>query len=437
MPYRIERLPLTTVRSGSRTSTLARLSRRRTRLPLRTFDAFLTLARKLDRAKLPVVAPAEERLTTWLRNCAAHRRNLEALREAVRRKAFVVLVPLIRNSAAPRMDEVLRLITGLKLAELLRKRGLDNVVTLGWPVLTPGDEVESGGSAIVQRSGEIEDVSFSGGDTKSYTEKLRANLPGTGFSAWLIDSLARAASEDADSFKARLLLRLFDDEGLAILPTDAVGEGALDFERPEKRMGQIGGLMSVIGVVREGAGPQLEGPLQPLNFPSISATMVEGKVEQWLQKFALSAEEVLAREAKPQVLAKKHLPRDLMGVFSRFKEGTLGALLRAELSLNELEFMPNTEIKRALDNFDLSCDKLRQRAQAEMQREEEINHKQLAKLFHYMLPVGQPQQNVISLLHYLDFYGPEFLKNLRAVLEADDLRHQVVYLAPTKGAAEE
>lgn len=437
MSYRIERLPLTTVRSGTRTSTLARLSRRRSKLPLRTFSAFLALARKLERQKLPVVAPAEERLAAWLRNCGAHRRNLDALRDAMRREAFVILVPMLKRTPVPRMDEVLRLITGLELANLLRKRGLENVVTIAWPVLVSSDEAEAGGSAIIQRTGEIEDISFNGADTKGYIEHLRQTLPGTGFSAWLIDSVARAASDDADTFKTRLLLRLFDDANLAFMPADATGDGGLEFEKLEKRLTQLGGLVSVIGVIKDGMGGTPASPLQPWSFPSISATMVEGKVEQWLQKFGLSAEEVLAREAKPQVLAKKHLPRDITGAFSRFKEAALGALLRTELSLNELDFTPTAEIKRALDSFDLSCDKLRQHAQEEMKREEEINQKQLAKLFHYMLPVGQPQQHVVSLLHYLDFYGPEFLKNLRAVLEADDLRHQVVYLAPTKGAAEE
>jgi hypothetical protein len=438
MSYRIERLPLTTVRSGTRTSTLARLSRRRTKLPLSTFNAFLTLARKLERAKLPVVAPAADRLNAWLRSCGAHRRNLDALRDAMRRDAFVILVPMLKRTAVPRMDEVLRLITGLELAELLRKRGLENVVTLAWPVLVSSDEAEAGGSAIIQRTGELEDISFNGADTKSYIERLRQTLPGTGFSAWLIDAVARAASEDADAFKARLLLRLFDDDGLAFLPSDAAGDNGLEFEKLEKRLTQLGAFVSVVGVVRDGITQgAAESALQPLNYPSISATMVEGKVEQWLQKFGLGAEEVLAREAKPQALAKKHLPRDITGAFSRFKEAALGAMLRTELSLNELDFTPTAEIKRALDSFDLSCDKLRQHAQEEMKREEEINQKQLAKLFHYMLPVGQPQQHVVSLLHYLDFYGPEFLKNLRAVLEADDLRHQVVYLAPTKGAAEE
>lgn len=436
MPYRIERLALTPVRRGTRASTLARLSRRRTKLPLKTFSAFVSLARKLARAKLPVVAPAVERLTSWQRTAGAHRRNQDALREVLNRDAFAIVVPLLKGLAAPRMDELLRLLTGLELAGLLRKRGLKNVVTVGWPVLAPGDEAEAGGSAIIQRSGEIEDVGFSGGDSKGYLERLRQSLPGTGFSAWLIDLVGRSACEDPDAFKSRLLLKLFDDEDLAFLPSDATGDGAFEHDGFDRRLAHLGGLMSIIGVIRDGQA-RGDGGVAPLAYPSMSATMIEGKVEQWLHKFDLSAEEILAGEAKPQDLARKFLPRDLLGSFSRFKEATLGVVLRAELSLNELDFAPVAEVKRVLDGFDAGCDKLRQRALAEFKREEEINRKQLAKLQHYMLPVGQPQQNVVSLLHFLDFYGPEFLKNLRAVIQADDLRHQVVYLAPAKGVVEE
>lgn len=440
MAYRVERLPLTAVRgSGSRSSTLARLSRRRTKLPSRVFAAFHALARRLERQRVEPAPGAEERLVDWLRQSGGARRNLDALRQAVRRESVVILVPMLRGTAAPRMDEILRLITGLELASLLRKRKLENVVTVVWPVLQASDEAEAGGSAIIQRSGDLEDINFTGDDSQGYIERLRTTLPGTGFSAWLIDQITRAASDDPDRFKARLLMRMFDDDGLALLPADAAGEPELDLEPLDKRIARLGALMPVIATIRDGMtghGPAA-ATMQPLAYPSISATMVEGKVEQWLTKFGISAEEVLAREAKPEDLARRHLPRDLPGVFSKFKETVLASMLQAELSLNELDFTPSAETKRALDSFDIGCDRLRQRASAEMQREEEINQRQLAKLFHYMLPVSQPQQHVVSLLHYLDFYGPDFLRSLRAVLEADDLRHQVVYLAPNKGAAEE
>jgi glutamate synthase domain-containing protein 2 len=78
-------------------------------------------------------------------------------------------------------------------------------------------------------------------------------------------------------------------------------------------------------------------------------------------------------------------------------------------------------------------DKLRQRAVNEAAREVDVNGKQLAKLFQYMLPDGRPQQEEMSLLHYLDFYGPDFLERLRTALQFDDVRHQAVYLAEQPG----
>jgi hypothetical protein len=72
---------------------------------------------------------------------------------------------------------------------------------------------------------------------------------------------------------------------------------------------------------------------------------------------------------------------------------------------------------------------LRQRAVNEAAREVDVNGKQLAKLFQYMLPDGRPQQEEMSLLHYLDFYGPDFLEGLRGALQFDDVRHQAVYVA--------
>jgi uncharacterized protein YllA (UPF0747 family) len=162
----------------------------------------------------------------------------------------------------------------------------------------------------------------------------------------------------------------------------------------------------------------------------VSATILEGKVESWLTKFGLQPEEVLAGEVHPEDAVKRHLPADIPAVFSVAKERVLSEVLRFEMGLNDLGFKPDNDIKRLLTSTDIGFDKLRQRAVTEATREMEVNGKQLAKLFQYLLPDGHPQQEVMSLLHYLDFYGPDFLSGLRSALQFDDVRHQAVYLAP-------
>lgn len=369
----------------------------------------------------------------WLKRCSATRRHADILNALSRGDACAVVVPWLQQSALPRLDEVLRLITGLWLARQLRNRRVGRVITVVWPGLVADEEREPGISAVMRRSGEIDDANFRGGDAGAYLADLRANLPGTGFSPWLLDQLSRAADAEPDLFKARLAMRWFEDDEFIALPAAFGGEALVPISGFDRRLGKLASNLPVLAVVRD--GPTVAAPgasLPPLFFPSVGATLIEGKVEAWLEKFGISAEEVLSGEARPENLVRRQLPRDLPAIYSAFKERALAEILRLELGLNELGFAPEADIKKALDTFDAGSDHLRSRAVAEAGRETEINQRQLAKLYQYLLPDGRPQQEVVSLVHFLNFYGPDFLHGLRDTLEADDLRHQVVYLASAK-----
>jgi len=219
-----------------------------------------------------------------------------------------------------------------------------------------------------------------------------------------------------------MLLRWFDDEALTFLAPTSDGGFETNLRTWFKRIPMVAAV---------GTGSPTGGipPGEPVPFPGSSATIIEGKVESWLNKFGLQPEAVLTGEVRPETASRRHLPDDVPAVVNHAKEQVLGALLRLEMGLEELGFHPESEVKKALTGTDIGFDKLRQRAVTEAAREVDVNAKQLGRLFQYMLPDGRPQQEVMSLLHYLDFYGPDFLAGLRAVLQFDDVRHQAVYLA--------
>ncbi len=423
MTYRVVKLPLTTTRtSTTRGRTLVRLSRRRGKLPRSSFSAFQILARRLSRHEMRAPAGVEQGWTEWLRQANGGRRHQDALKQLARGEALAVVVPLLKGVAAPRMDEVLRLLAGLDLARQLRNRRVGKIVTVLWPAIDIGEWGESGISAVMLRSSELEDAGFRGGDAARHVEGLRGALPGTGFSSLLLDHLARDAHDDPDIFKARLLLRWFDDENLTVLKPSA-GKGY------ELNLRNLFKLVPLVAAVGSGSPVAGTPPGEPIPYPGVSATIIEGKVETWLAKFGLQPEEVLAGEVHPEDAVKRHLPADIPAVFSRAKERVLGELLRFEMGLNDLGFKPENDIKRLLTGTDIGFDKLRQRGVNEAAREVDVNGKQLAKLFQYLLPDGRPQQEVMSLLHYMDFYGPGFIDGLRSALQFDDVRHQAVYLA--------
>lgn len=423
MGYRVRKLPLTTTRDvHSRARTLARLSRRRGKLPKSAFTNFQVMARRLARHPFRLDPETESRTLEWLKLVSKARRFSESLRTLARGEGFAVIVPVTKGVAAPRLDEVLRLLAGLDLARQLRNRRVGKVVTVVWPALDIGEWDESGISAIMQRNGELDDVGFRGGDVNRYLKMLRGTLPGTGFSSLLMDQISRDAHEDPDVFKARLLTRWFDEEAMTFLPPTDSGNFESNLRTWFRRIPMVAAI---------GTGSPTGGipPGEPVPFPAVSATIIEGKVEGWLEKFALQPESILAGEVRAESASRRHLPDDVAAVVNASKEQVLGAVLRLDMGLDELGFHPESEVRKALNNTDIAFDKLRQRAQSEYTREVDTNAKQLGKLFQYLLPDGRPQQEVMSLLHYLDFYGPDFLDGLRDVLAVDDVRHQAVYLA--------
>ena len=427
MAYRVRKLPLTTTRDAhSRSRVLARLSRRRGKLPKSAYTNFQVMARRLARHPFKLDGPRELELLDWLKEVHKARRYADALRTLTRGEGFAVVVPVLKGVAAPRMDEVLRLMAGLELARQLRNRRVGKVVTVIWPSLDIGEWDESGASAIMQRTGEMDDVGFRGGDLGRYLQMLRGTLPGTGFSSLLMDQLSRDAHNDPNIFKARLLLRWFDDEAVTCLAPTTDGNFETNLRAWFRRIPMVAAI---------GTGTPTNGmpPGEPVPFPGVSATIIEGKVESWLQKFGLQPEAVLAGEVSPESASRRHLPEDVPAVLAAAKEVVLGTMLRLEMGLEDLGFHPANEVKKGLTATDIGFDKLRQRATSEAAREVDVNGKQLARLFQYMLPDRRPQQESMSLLHYLDFYGPEFLTGLRDVLQFDDVRHQAVYLAEEGG----
>src|SRR5690606_21977920 len=129
---------------------------------------FQVMARRLARHPFKLDGATENQLLEWLKRVSRSRRYADSLRVLTRGEGFAVVVPVLKGVAAPRLDEVLRLMAGLELARQLRNRRIGKVVTLVWPSIDIGDGDESGISAIMQRSGELDDIGFRGGDVNRY-----------------------------------------------------------------------------------------------------------------------------------------------------------------------------------------------------------------------------------------------------------------------------
>ncbi|MDC1142173.1 bacillithiol biosynthesis BshC [Planctomycetota bacterium] len=411
MAYRLKKLPLTRAHGGDLTGLrLVRLPRKKGKLPKSAFSNFQRLARRLGRTRPIPTAETAKQNRDWLSRVGVKRRHQDSARALVKGDALGVVVPLIQGDGIPRIDEILRILTGLELARQLRPR-LGSIVTVLHPCL-PQTSSKAVTNAVMLRDGTLENVSYTGGDESKFLDHVRRILPGTDFSPMLLDQLARSVDSDADVTKARLLLRWFDDEHLTLWQPNAS-------RRPELPLvAQIGPRLS--------DEPQ---PMAPIPFPCVSATMVEGKIEKLIEKLDAPVEALLAGEIQPSEIVAVPDETSLISKLKQAKEQVLSGLLQFEMALNDLSFQPDAATAKALTGVDIGFGKLQTKLKNEAANAFEVQRKQADRLGRYLMPDGVPQQEAMSLLHYLDFYGIEFLDGLREVLQVDDVRHQTVYLA--------
>ena len=140
-------------------------------------------------------------------------------------------------------------------------------------------------------------------------------------------------------------------------------------------------------------------------------------------------EALLAREIAPAEIASGVDEAALVGSIKHAKEQVLSSMLQFEMALNDLAIKPDAAVAKALTTADIGFGKLQTKLKNEAAQTLENEQKQALRLGNYLLPDGRPQQEILSVLHFLDFYGLDFLDGLREVLQVDDVRHQTVYLA--------
>ncbi|MEE9311781.1 MAG: bacillithiol biosynthesis BshC [Planctomycetota bacterium] len=417
MTYRLKKLPLTHANDENRSGLrLIRLPQKKGKLPKSAFTNFQILARRITRAAIKTPPELARNNREWLAKIGVNRRHQDAVRKLMKGDALAVIVPLHLGDAIPRMDEILRLLTGLELARQLRPR-IGPCITLLWPTLQANNLADGGSNNLLLRDGTLESVSFAGGDTDRYLKHMRKTLPGTDFSPLLLDQLTRSADTDTDVFKARLLLRWFDDENLGY------------WQPGDETLSELFQNLPLVGQV--GTGSPLSGiaPNLPVSFPSVSATIIEGKIERIIDKLKVPMEALLAREIAPAEIASGVDEAALVGSIKHAKEQVLSSMLQFEMALNDLAIKPDAAVAKALTTADIGFGKLQTKLKNEAAQTLENEQKQALRLGNYLLPDGRPQQEILSVLHFLDFYGLDFLDGLREVLQVDDVRHQTVYLA--------
>ena len=162
--------------------------------------------------------------------------------------------------------------------------------------------------------------------------------------------------------------------------------------------------------------------------PRISATFVENKVQQALQKAGLESNQLFQAISPDEAIEESNL--DVSGIQEK-AEDLLREIDRASGASNARWLLKS---KGALT---AQVEKIILRLKQDKQTGGELNRSRLQKIRDALLPRGAPQERGVNLFQYLNLYGPDFVRLALKRLDPLKLEHQVVFLETKPNAEEE
>ena len=222
--------------------------------------------------------------------------------------------------------------------------------------------------------------------------------------------LARIAS-GPEQFSPNVLLRPVVQDYL--LPTLAYAGGAAE-----------AAYFSQAGAVYEA----VLGRVTPI-VPRFSATLVEPKIQKFLERFGIGLRDVLnGPEALRRELAARSLPGDLQAAFNEATQSLEGHLTKIREKLERLDRTLLEAAQTAGSKMRYQLDRLyTQAARAELQKSEIVTRK-AELLSQALFPEKELQERGIGGMTFIARYGIDFLHQLHDTMQTDCHDHQILEL---------
>lgn len=169
------------------------------------------------------------------------------------------------------------------------------------------------------------------------------------------------------------------------------------------------------------------GVTMPVIFPRASVTIVEEKVQKVLEKYSLDlielfgdAESIIAK-VSDQVSEVK-----VDALFESLNNRMTDAINEARFGIQQIDPTLNGTIDATIQKFQQQLEVLKQKTQKAQQQKEEISLKQIKKAAMNIFPNGNFQERELSVVQYLNKYGPDFVKWIANEITIDKFQHQVI-----------
>ncbi len=171
------------------------------------------------------------------------------------------------------------------------------------------------------------------------------------------------------------------------------------------------------------------GVPQPVLYPRASASFVEERLERAMEKYHLPLAAFFddANELTARVLEQISDVK-LEELFSKTTKAVHDAVNELKFGLNEVDPTLLGALDTARSKVDINIGVLKEKALAAQKRRNETALRQIERAVSGLLPHGHLQEREVSILYFMNKYGPELIKWLIGELEIEGFKHQLLML---------
>jgi bacillithiol biosynthesis cysteine-adding enzyme BshC len=169
------------------------------------------------------------------------------------------------------------------------------------------------------------------------------------------------------------------------------------------------------------------GVRQPMLYPRASATFVEDRVQRAMERYLLDLPAFF--DDPDQIKARVIEQIDEVKVDRLFTEADRAvgdALNELRFGLKEIDQTLQGPLDGLRIKFGGNLELLREKAVAAQQRRHESAMRQIERASGSLLPGGLLQERTLSILYYMNKYGPELVRWLKGEVDIHGFKHQLL-----------
>jgi len=174
---------------------------------------------------------------------------------------------------------------------------------------------------------------------------------------------------------------------------------------------------------------RLFGIVQPIFYPRVRITLVENKIQRFIEKFSFGYTQLFQnREKVIEEYIENITNEDILKEFRTFENQIQVLITNLKEPLIKMDPTLSGSLEKTEKNMVTSLLKLRDKIDLSVKRKKENEVGQLNKIILNLFPNKEYQERILNSYYYQIKYGPDFIDYIYDTIDIDDWDHQLIFI---------